>query len=374
MAGFKDAEEIDYFDLMSKSEEEIATYIPERFAWFTLRTSVNSNLREVLNDKWITQIYLDSIGIRMPRLIGLWHPRSGMTPDGQPMCTPEQLAAQVAPQIAQDRYIDLFFKPQAGRGGYDAFSARLAKTGDGMQATLLDGQTKPLKIFLAELPTVSVSYFDTASQGWIIQEKVRQHPTLNSLNKSSLNGVRMITYYELPIDGRSDGNEAKAEYGYLRVGPAGMEIDSSGCGPGMSVAVDFETGALKSSGRFGQHFGGGYVETHPDSGVRFEDLTLPFWTEAKDLCSKAARAFPSIRMIAWDVAFAEDGPVIVEGNGGWNQKSLQSLGQGYLTPERRARFEREGIPLPPRKLPSIYSVVIERLRHKLGGFLPQKRS
>jgi glutathione synthase/RimK-type ligase-like ATP-grasp enzyme len=68
---------------------------------------------------------------------------------------------------------------------------------------------------------------------------------------------------------------------------------------------------------------------------------LPEWTALTALCLKAARAFPGLRMQAWDIALTERGPVLVEVNvgGDFNLPQL-AHGSGLMDERFRAFVDR----------------------------------
>ena len=75
------------------------------------------------------------------------------------------------------------------------------------------------------------------------------------------------------------------------------------------------TGVLKPK------YGAQRVEVHPDSGVRFTGLQVPFWNEVLELCRGAARICPNLRSIGWDIAIAPGGPMIIEANHKWDPQN-----------------------------------------------------
>jgi hypothetical protein len=64
----------------------------------------------------------------------------------------------------------------------------------------------------------------------------------------------------------------------------------------------------------------------------------PNWTTLTGLCLKAARAFPGLRMQAWDVAPTERGPVLVEVNIGGDFNLPQLAHATGLMDERFRAF------------------------------------
>jgi len=74
-----------------------------------------------------------------------------------------------------------------------------------------------------------------------------------------------------------------------------------------------ETGILKNGKTHFKH-GEEEYKNHPDTGFKFYDKKLPFFTEVKKLALAAHKCFPMFNMIGWDIAITEKGPVIIEGN------------------------------------------------------------
>ena len=56
------------------------------------------------------------------------------------------------------------------------------------------------------------------------------------------------------------------------------------------------------------------VKKHHNTNIKFEDIKIPYMKEALELVKKAAKRFPEVSCIGWDVAITKDGPTIVEGN------------------------------------------------------------
>ncbi|NJK87644.1 MAG: hypothetical protein HC906_18385 [Bacteroidales bacterium] len=46
----------------------------------------------------------------------------------------------------------------------------------------------------------------------------------------------------------------------------------------------------------------------------FQDFQVPFYEEAKELVTEAAKQIPQIKIIGWDIAIQPDGPILIEGN------------------------------------------------------------
>ena len=95
--------------------------------------------------------------------------------------------------------------------------------------------------------------------------------------------------------------------------------------------VDLESGAL-GPGRSRHHFG--YTSVIPGTDKTFVGFKLPHWPQIKEVALKAARVLPWARAIGWDIAIADRGPVLIEGNAEWSTSLLQiPAPRGLMTGE-----------------------------------------
>ena len=192
-------------------------------------------------------------------------------------------------------------------------------------------------------------------RGFLVQEKVEQHPFLERLCPYTLNTIRVVTF-------RPPEGEVEVDFSVLRLGRAGNMVDGWLRG-GVSVPVDADTGAL-GVGRLAPRHGDRDVDTHPDTGARFTGLEVPHWEEVVALCRAAARVTPGIRSAGWDVALAPEGPVLMEANPVWNLEMVQVHGDGYLQAELRERLRPFGVRLPER-LPRVNRRLWDDLRRSI---------
>ena len=158
---------------------------------------------------------------------------------------------------------------------------------------------------------------------FLFQETLKQHPELNQLNGACLNTIRIDTFIDR--EGKIDIISA-----YLRMGINNCNVDnisSGGCG----VGIDLQTGKLKK-------YGYGIVQTcgveifteHPTSKTRFENFTIPFFNQVKELVVKAAGLVPVLRLVGWDVAIGESGPFLIEGNSDYDTSGNDQADEGYM--------------------------------------------
>lgn len=147
------------------------------------------------------------------------------------------------------------------------------------------------------------AYYDHCIENRIFLEQlVHQHPDLNKLCPASVNTARVMTF--------NDHGKPEILWMGLRVGNGVNPVDNFHAN-GMGVAIDMETGKLKGNAidKDGNRF-----TVHPTSGVTFDGFQLPDFQEAVDLVLKGALESDKILVIGWDVAFSDQGPVIIEAN------------------------------------------------------------
>jgi len=166
-------------------------------------------------------------------------------------------------------------------------------------------------------------YLNIIQSEFIFQETIIQHPKLNALNPSSVNSIRIDTL----MDDKGKVNILSA---YIRMSLRNHFVDNIGSG-GCMVGVDLNTGVLKKYARSYFHSAGTKLLTrHPITGTVFEGFKLPYINETKDLVKRAALLIPGLRIIGWDVAISEEGPVIIEGNSDYGIRGNDLAYGGYL--------------------------------------------
>ncbi|MBQ3087274.1 MAG: hypothetical protein IJC45_08060 [Clostridia bacterium] len=142
---------------------------------------------------------------------------------------------------------------------------------------------------------------------FLCEEYVVQHPFFADLNPSSLNTVRVPTV----LTGTGPDNyEVQVFYPCLRIGRQGSVVDNAGAG-GLLVQIDAQTGTLYPVARDEANHA---FTAHPDSGIVFEDLTIPQWDAAVEKAKQLALSCPENRYTGWDLALTDKGWVMIEGN------------------------------------------------------------
>lgn len=167
-------------------------------------------------------------------------------------------------------------------------------------------------------------FFDVLrSHRYLIQQAVSQHPAISALHPQSINTIRLIT-----IRNRHTG-KVEVFPSFLRVGTGESYVDNTSQG-GLAVGIDMQTGRLHPWAFYNQIRLGTKVDTHPDSGIRFSDVTIPWFEECKAEAIRLHEMLPGLQSIGWDIAIGEEGPLFIEGNDNWEINGPQICHGGQL--------------------------------------------
>lgn len=136
----------------------------------------------------------------------------------------------------------------------------------------------------------------------IIQKPFKQHPDMASLNASSVNTLRIMSWL--------DGREVKILCTAVRIGVGGDRVDNISHG-GLFCGVRND-GSLTPKGYL---HGGVETDRHPEHGYLFADKKIPNIDKAFELVKNAHPSISHFRIAGWDVAIGEDGePTLIEVN------------------------------------------------------------
>lgn len=140
-----------------------------------------------------------------------------------------------------------------------------------------------------------------ADKQYLVETFLVQHPVMASLSPTSVNSLRMITFF--------DGTDVHIMEAVLRMGN-GADVDNYGRG-GMYTVIDEKTG-IAHYGAFDKY--ANTFTVHPKSGTSIVGFQVPLYDEVLATLDTVARIVPQIPYVGWDVAIGEHGPVIIEGN------------------------------------------------------------
>lgn len=297
--------------LYRRGVEGIGDYLSDREVQRLYEDAGERRLRAFFKNKILFHQHFARTGLRQARLLGysLGTLFFGET-DAQVVDSERQLAALVRALIERSATASVFIKPATGAKGAECARLDAPPTGERL-ATL---------------------YRRLQAGSFVFEETIRQHPRLAALCADSVNTTRIITYLD-------EANLPHFLSAFLRVGVGGSVVDNASAG-GLFVAVDLASGRLAPRAYRHLAAGGATYTHHPTTGVVFADFVLPAFDAARHLVQQAAQWLP-YPLVGWDVAFAEDGPLLVEGNHETGFSAAEISNGGSLRdPRFRAVFAR----------------------------------
>jgi hypothetical protein len=270
----------------------------------------------ITQDKIITYILFDSLGLPYPRLKAVFDDAPRHVPGVPCLTTVEGLRAF----LAEARF-PLFAKPVGGAFGRGALAIRgFDSQTDSLALTSGDALSMDAFLQLHRAPQA------TANRGYLFQELIEPHPSLKGVCGDRLCGVRVIALLQ-ETGPRIVGATLK-----ITTGKNITDNIAHGDTGNLEAYVDAREGKVGTVVRYGPSGSFEPVVRHPDTGVPFSGLVIPGWSQFVDLVLRGAAAFPRLRYQHWDVAVGANGPVVLELNvAGELFGGLQSTtGRGWL--------------------------------------------
>lgn len=139
------------------------------------------------------------------------------------------------------------------------------------------------------------------TKAYLVEEVVKQDKTMQNLNSSSINTVRVITVFK--------NNKAYIVAAYIRIGN-GKIVDNFNNG-GMSAPINVDTATVEFPALDKK---GNLYEKHPLTNTPIIGFKIPKWDEIQKLVTEAGKIVPQVRFVGWDVCISEHGPLLIEGN------------------------------------------------------------
>ncbi|MFH6773155.1 sugar-transfer associated ATP-grasp domain-containing protein [Gaetbulibacter aestuarii] len=159
-----------------------------------------------------------------------------------------------------------------------------------------------IKNGLTSIDNLSViEIFRKYRKDFIIQFLVDQHEALKSLNPTSLNTLRILTYLN------NDGVHILSSV--IRIGKKGNFTDNVASG-GIGCGIQ-SNGRLKEFG----HFESGVLTTKTDTNVILKDFKVPGYNMALEHVKKMHLLIPYFKLISWDIGIDnKNEPILIEYN------------------------------------------------------------
>ena len=253
-----------------------------------LNTLYTFNYLALTRDKFVFYKYCESLGMPCPKTIALIKNKEITFFDGgkvnmQPI------------EIVADHEMDAFCKEIAGESGKGAFSLEI----------------KSRSIKINKKPSDINGLREMMGEGaFIVQERLENHGDIDAVYPNSLNTIKLITF--LNDDGTVDFFDS-----VMRFGAGGNNIDNASQG-GVFVGIE-EDGTLQEVGFHEPGIRKQLVVNgvHPDTGVRFAGMKIPYWNEILQTSKEFHKFFYGIPSIGWDIAVTPNGFVFTETGEDW---------------------------------------------------------
>ena len=252
--------------------------------------------RATANDKVLNYAILAHFGFPIPETIASFSP-SGRTIAGERLLrTKEALFSYLCSGLT----FPVFVKPIHGTYGRGTFC---------LQSPLNDEESyldaRGHAVSRDELLSVC---FNEKFGGMLFQERLVQHPVVAAIVGSTVSCVRVIVAV-------GDDRPPEVILTFWKIGREKNITDNFCMGESGNLLawIDVETGVV---GRVitGLWPTGKECRNHPDTHAQLSGVRLPDWPSALSLCRRAAELFPGLRLQHWDIAFSNDGPVLMELN------------------------------------------------------------
>jgi len=293
--------------LFKKEITNIKDYLPGQLLQDKIRPSFNNKeVTEVLENKLFFDLFYSQFNISMPKILMYNHRK---------MFVIGKKSIEV--NSVQDFITQLkeIFKQNPA---YD--SLIIKKTYN------TSGGDQVYKLFLHQLTTdpelINKLYCEVIAEAFVFQETIKQHPDIDKLNPSCINTIRIDTFID--SHGKIDIISA-----FIRISINNLYVDNISSG-GCMIGIDLKTGKLKKIGHSSiQTYGVKVLTKNPITETVFENFSIPFFPQAKELVLRTASFMPELRLIGWDVAIGESGPIIVEGNSDYGVAANDLASGGY---------------------------------------------
>jgi hypothetical protein len=141
--------------------------------------------------------------------------------------------------------------------------------------------------------------------GLLVQPRLLNHDYLAGLSTGGLCTARLVTV-------RTPDGKPELVAAMLRMPLGNSVVDNFSAG-GIACPIDFRSGVLRGPAVSWTPLSAGH-DHHLDTAKEIDGVRLPDWDKAIRICIDAHTAFTSCPAIGWDIAFTQDGPVLVEGN------------------------------------------------------------
>ncbi len=159
-------------------------------------------------------------------------------------------------------------------------------------------------------------------RAYLVQPCLRNHPTIAMISPSALSTARIVT-------GRRPDGAIEVIVATFKMAWQQQITNTYG----LNSPIDLATGQLGRAYSYSPICPG--YAAHPETGAQIAGCRLPDWQAAVALAQTVHQHFPNYIFLGWDIALTPQGPVVLEGNSGWDLETVQ---KPQRTPLAHTRF------------------------------------
>jgi hypothetical protein len=292
--------------LFKKMNTNISDYLPSKFL-YNIKSKFNEReARVMLDNKLYFDFYYRQLNFSLPKIWMFNHQQAFVIKNRNCQVTNAESFRKLVEEVIKENSIDgtIFIKKTYGSyQGANIYKLHLDQ-------------------LISSSEMIDELYARVIKSGYLFQETIRQHPDMAQLNPACLNTIRLDTFINA-------SGEIQLISGYVKTNLRDHYIDNEPTGA-CEISVDLHTGKLAKYGSLAIKYNGLIRPTrHPITQTTFEDFSIPFFNEAKELAIRAASVVPGLRLVGWDIAIAEAGPILIEGNSDYDIAANDLAYGGY---------------------------------------------
>lgn len=144
-------------------------------------------------------------------------------------------------------------------------------------------------------------YFEKLGANFIVQKTLKQHPVLSQLNESSVNTIRIVSFFFK--------GQVHILSSILRIGAKGSKVDNIGAG-GYACAIEQDGHLVDMAVNRNAQW-----VSKTKEGVTFKGIVIPSYERIIDIVKQEHKKLAHFKIIGWDFSVDQVGdPVFIEYN------------------------------------------------------------
>lgn len=249
--------------------------------------------RSFISDKILYSAVIDSLGFATTRTqAALSKHRSHGN------ITTLRNADDLSAFLRQSARYPLFVKPGVGSGSVG--SALITSYEEASDEIIMANGGRAKVASFAE--AVAKDY----GAGFLLQDAVQQHSDLSDVIGQAVGTLRIVTVL-------AEDNAPQVLYALWKIPSPDAMSDNYWQSGSMIAELDAASGEILQCRR-GAGPSREELLSHPVSSRAFRGFKIPHWDKVIDITTQAHQIYPNFGVFGWDIALADDGPLIIECN------------------------------------------------------------